>query len=58
MVLAKDGTSGNRKDLKCVVCGLSSVLIDSHVRTLLRKYCTVLLFTKEVGCEMYDIVAE
>ena len=43
--------SDNRKDLKCVVrrcrcrcrC-LSSVTIDSHVRTLLRKYCTVLFY--------------
>ena len=44
-------TSGNRKDLKCVVCGpwsvvsgLSSVSIDSHVCTLLRKCCTVLFY--------------
>jgi hypothetical protein len=41
--------SGNRKDLKCVVrCRRrhrpSSVSIDSHVRTLLRKYCTVLFY--------------
>ena len=37
--------SGNRKDLKCVVrrC-LWSVSIYSHVRTLLRKYCTVLFY--------------
>ena len=39
--------SGNRKDLKCVVhcrrC-LWSVSIDSHVRSLLRKYCTVLFY--------------
>jgi hypothetical protein len=45
--------TGNRKDLKCVVRRPrrpSSVSIDSHVRTLLRKYCTVLFY--QVGCEM------
>ncbi len=41
-----ENSSGNRKDLKCVVRRhrLSSVSIDSHVRTLLRKYCTVLFY--------------
>jgi hypothetical protein len=44
---AVEGFSGNRKDLKCVVRRRrrpSSVSIDSHVRTLLHKYCTVLFY--------------
>ncbi len=52
--------SDNRKDLKCVrllsvVRGPWSVSIDSHVRTLLRKYCTVLfLFLMSASAETLE----